>query len=153
MKAAATTVLMGNLLLAATPAQAQQEPDLGRAEFQSGCAACHGADGKGTGPLAQELKKAPPDLTTLAKKNNGVFPLNYVYEMIDGRKDIRAHGNREMPVWGYRYTPAPRLLYSPTPGQSGSLSSDHSDLYLDPESTVRQRVLAVVDYLYRIQEK
>jgi hypothetical protein len=37
------------------------------------------------------------DLTVLAKNNNGAFPYNRVYEMIDGRNStISSHGTREM---------------------------------------------------------
>jgi mono/diheme cytochrome c family protein len=80
-----------------------QELDPGKKEFLSQCAICHGADGKGNGFLSEELKTKPANLTVLAKNNNGVFPLNAVYEVIDGRKSIRAHGTREMPIWGLRY--------------------------------------------------
>jgi len=64
------------------------------------CAACHGKDGKGDGPAASALKVAPPDLTTLAKRNNGVFPGDRVYRTIGGQIEIAAHGSKEMPVWG-----------------------------------------------------
>lgn len=33
--------------------------------FRSYCAACHGVDGKGRGPVASALKHAPPDLTSI----------------------------------------------------------------------------------------
>jgi mono/diheme cytochrome c family protein len=65
-----------------------QDLDAGRLEFQSSCATCHGTDGKGKGPLSEQLKVAPADLTVLAKKNNGVFPVNAVYETIYGIKAI-----------------------------------------------------------------
>ena len=45
-------------------------PDL----FRAHCAACHRSDGKGGGPLASKLKTEAPDLTQLAKKNDGQFP-------------------------------------------------------------------------------
>ena len=61
--------------------------DRGKAEYHSSCAPCHGSDGKGTGPVSAGLKVPPPDLTVLAKKNNGVFPFNSVYEIIDGAPD------------------------------------------------------------------
>ncbi|HXY01998.1 MAG TPA: c-type cytochrome [Terriglobales bacterium] len=64
------------------------------------CAACHGKDGKGDGPAASALKVAPTDLTTLAKRNNGKFPRNEVYDAISGQRAIAAHGSKEMPVWG-----------------------------------------------------
>ena len=66
-----TTVVVG----LSTVAWAQ-EFDLGRYEYEAGCAACHGDDGKGGGPVAPSLTKAPANLTIIAKKNNGVFPLS-----------------------------------------------------------------------------
>ena len=117
-----------------------QEPDIGRLEYQSSCAACHGADGKGTGPVGIVLLTKPADLTTIAKKNNGVFPITRIYEVIDGRQAVKAHGDRAMPVWGHRYSFAP----IPTPNEV--------PLY-DREPLIRAHILAVIDYLYRIQEK
>jgi mono/diheme cytochrome c family protein len=64
------------------------------------CASCHGADGKGGGPAAPALKVRPPDLTTLAKKNNGRFPGGRVYQVIKWGGSIAAHGSKDMPVWG-----------------------------------------------------
>jgi hypothetical protein len=55
---------------------------------------------KGDGPVGETLRTRPPDLTLLAKKNEGVFPAEVLYQIIDGRKTLRAHGNYEMPVWG-----------------------------------------------------
>jgi mono/diheme cytochrome c family protein len=109
--------------------------------YQSMCAVCHGADGKGNGPVSGELKVAPADLTVLAKKNNGVFPVNAVYDTIDGRKLIAAHGTREMPIWGaYTF----KTLYPP---------NKFIDPSYDPEGIIRARILAIIDYLSRIQEK
>lgn len=70
--------------------------------YRSFCASCHGTDGKGTGPAAAALKKAPADLTQLSKKNGGTFPAERVRGYIAGTepKYIDAHGSREMPVWG-----------------------------------------------------
>jgi hypothetical protein len=55
---------------------------------------------QGDGFISAVLKVPPPDLTLLAKKNDGIFPIAAVDEIIDGRLLIAAHGNREMPVWG-----------------------------------------------------
>jgi hypothetical protein len=123
-----------------------QQPDIGKAEYQTSCAACHGVDGKGTGPLAEELKTKPADLTVLARKNNGVFPIERIYETIDGRNMIKPHGIRDMPIWGFRYTP------TPVPGYSPSAPYFIDPLY-DRESVVRGRILAVIDYLYRLQAR
>lgn len=74
-----------------------QDTDVGKMEYQSSCASCHGIDAKGDGPVSKELKTRPADLTVLAKSNNGVFPYNRVYEMVDGRNStISSHGTREM---------------------------------------------------------
>ncbi len=64
------------------------------------CAACHGTDGKGSGPVASALKKPPADLTTLAAHNQGKFPQMRVYGAIRGDLNVPSHGTAEMPVWG-----------------------------------------------------
>jgi mono/diheme cytochrome c family protein len=68
--------------------------------FESYCAPCHGKDGKGTGPAASALKKAPADLTLLAQKNGGKYPELRVQEFIRGDSAPAAHGSRDMPMWG-----------------------------------------------------
>ena len=68
--------------------------------FADHCASCHGKDGKGKGPAAASLKTPPPDLTTLAQRNDGKFPKERVVETISGEAAMSAHGSREMPVWG-----------------------------------------------------
>lgn len=75
----------------------------GELEYRINCASCHGLDAKGAGPMADALTAVPPDLTVLAKRNDGVFPFMRVIETIDGRTDVIAHGSREMPVWGARF--------------------------------------------------
>ena len=75
-------------------------PASGPDMFREYCAACHGADGKGTGPAAEALKKAPADLTMLARKNGGKFPGFEVLNYIKGDTGSPSHGSREMPVWG-----------------------------------------------------
>ena len=122
--------------------------DIGRSEFQSSCASCHGTDAKGKGPVSDQLKIPPPDLTMLAKNNNGVFPTNAVYETIYGSKTIPAHGTHEMPIWGDRFNPIINLPHNVDPSYD----------VLDPsrelrEVVVRTRILAVIDYLSRIQQK
>lgn len=81
-------------------ASPEEAVEAGQREFQENCAVCHGADGKGTGPLAAELKKGAPDLTLIAENNGGVFPFLRIIETIDGRADVLSHGSKEMPVWG-----------------------------------------------------
>lgn len=65
------------------------------------CAACHGADARGTGPVARTMNKRVPDLTRLAEAAGGSFPASGIRDAIDGRSMAVAHGTRQMPVWGY----------------------------------------------------
>ena len=51
-----------------------QNIDVGEMEYLSSCAACHGVDGNGKGPLSAELKSQPADLTILAKTNDWTCP-------------------------------------------------------------------------------
>jgi len=76
---------------------------MGKEEYQRTCSLCHGIDAKGHGVYAFELKVAPSDLTLIEKKNYGVFPFSKLYKIIDGRKEVMAHGARDMPIWGDRY--------------------------------------------------
>jgi mono/diheme cytochrome c family protein len=124
-----------------------QSVDVWEMEYLSSCAACHGVDGNGKGPLSVELRSQPTDLTLLAKRNSGAFPVNAIYEVIDGRKSIKAQGTGEMPIWGFRYAPSPNQALSST------ASDQYFNLSYDPELVARSRVLAVVDYLNRIQAK
>lgn len=68
--------------------------------YRAYCASCHGAQGKGDGPVAPALTTKIPDLTTIAQRNGGVFPTNRVRKIIAGEEQILGHGSREMPVWG-----------------------------------------------------
>jgi mono/diheme cytochrome c family protein len=67
--------------------------------YTSYCAACHGKTGKGDGPAARALRVSPPDLTKLAKQNNGKYPSSHVAAILEGKVQLTAHGSQEMPVW------------------------------------------------------
>jgi len=73
-----------------------QGPDL----FRYYCASCHGVDGKGDGPVTPALNTKLQDLTTIAQRNGGMFPLQRIEKIISGDEEMQAHGSREMPVWG-----------------------------------------------------
>ena len=107
MKAAAVTVLV--LVSASWYAGAQEplQPKLasgsldGRTLYTAHCEVCHGREATGNGPMAAALKTKVPDLSRLARRNNGVFPLQRVQMVIDGTAaSTLSHGTREMPVWG-----------------------------------------------------
>lgn len=85
-----------------TPEQQHVIPALdGPTLFMTYCAVCHGARADGRGPMAPILKSAVPDLTKIAERNGGVFPLARVQKIIAGTEPSGlGHGTREMPVWG-----------------------------------------------------
>ena len=141
-------LMMAGLAASFACAAQAEDVDIGKSEFQSSCASCHGTDGKGNGPVSGQLKVAPSDLTILAKNNNGVFPTNAVYEIIYGSKTVPAHGTREMPIWGERFNPVVGLPHNVDPSYWKMAGPQQS-----PEVVVRTRILAVIDYLNRIQQK
>ena len=68
--------------------------------FDTYCAVCHGKEGKGNGPAAASLTKAPADLTKISARNGGTFPEVKVRRYIEGLDEVPAHGTRDMPMWG-----------------------------------------------------
>lgn len=117
---------------------AQQKVDFGKREFEANCASCHGVSGKGNGVMTDLLRKSPPDLTLLAKNNQGVFPMSRLYEVIEG-SNVPAHGSRDMPVWGRDYRIKDSEYYMDVPYDSAGL--------------VRARILALLEYLSRMQAR
>lgn len=71
----------------------------GRVTYLFSCAVCHGPEGKGEDAAASDLAVPPPDLTTIAQRNGGVFPESYVTRVIAGGAAETAHGG-PMPAWG-----------------------------------------------------
>lgn len=136
------TVKLATLTLAAMvalPVYSADKLDIGKVEYDQSCATCHGLDGKGKGSFSEALELSVPDVTSLARRNGGVFPVTRVYDVIDGRELVKAHGTREMPIWGKHYSvgAAPR----------------YDDYAYNPEAAARGRILALIDYLYRLQGK
>ena len=68
--------------------------------YKAYCAVCHGSAAKGDGPAATALKKAPADLTTIAKRSSGKFSPTDVEAVIMGQQVMASHGSRDMPIWG-----------------------------------------------------
>jgi mono/diheme cytochrome c family protein len=108
--------------------------DAGKAYYRQYCATCHGANGKGEGPMSAALKSKATDLTQLAKKNGGKFPYMDVLDTIDGAKPVASHGSSEMPAWGQTF---------------------QSDMSGDPmqQAAVRGRLMLLTDYIRTLQEK
>ena len=125
--------------LSSGAALGQPKTDLGKSEYAAKCASCHRLSGKGEGSFSEIMKIKTPDRTMIAKRNGGVFPVDRVKATIDGRDTPRAHGSGDMPIWGSRYSreAAPR----------------YDDYRFDSEAFVQVRVLALVDYLHRLQAR
>jgi mono/diheme cytochrome c family protein len=94
---------------------------------------CHGKGGKGDGPAPSALKVPPPDLTTLAKRNNGTFPSDHVDAILRFGTSASAHGISDMPIWG-------RLL-----GVSSIRGSEAAE--------VRLRIYNLAKYIESLQSK
>jgi mono/diheme cytochrome c family protein len=134
----ANLLLAAGAMLAVTAVQAQPgKADLGKREYDNNCAVCHGTKGAGNGPYGELLKRSPPDLTTMAKRNGGVFPFAAAYATIEGAGP--GHGTRDMPIWGQVYNVKGAEYYVDVP--------------YDPNAFVRSRILALIDYLNRLQAK
>jgi mono/diheme cytochrome c family protein len=114
--------------------------DVGKLEYEGACAVCHGLGGTGNGPMAGQLAARVPDLTLLAGNNGGVFPFDRVYQVIDGRQALKSHGTRDMPIWGRAFRKQDSGFFENYPAQ-------------DTESAARSRILALTEYVYRLQGK
>ena len=109
----------------------QAGDEAGRPLYLRYCAACHGREGRGDGPVAPALGEKPTDLTQIAAAHRDQFPLQTVVEAIDGTRTVRAHGVSEMPVWGEVFQPDPA---SP-----------------EQQLLARSKVIAIAGYLRSLQ--
>ena len=107
---------------------------IGRESYVQYCSSCHGADGRGGGPVAQALKAPPPDLMKISTRREGRFDAKLVASLIDGRDMPAVHGTREMPIWG------DWLMDEASLGTADSA-----------EKEVEQRVMSLVKYLKELQ--
>ncbi len=113
--------------------------DIGQREYKAHCAFCHGLEGKGDGPSANMIRGKVADLTILQQNNKGIFPFKRVYEIIDGREALAAHGSRDMPIWGDVYSREAMDWYLPQG--------------MDKDAFIRGRILALAEYISRLQQK
>jgi mono/diheme cytochrome c family protein len=100
--------------------------------FRTYCASCHGPGAQGDGPLASAMRRKPANLTEILKRNDGVYPSDKVFRIIDGRSKVAGHGGTDMPVWGEVFKRA----------VDGG----------DPEA-VKARIEALVAFLETIQQR
>jgi mono/diheme cytochrome c family protein len=118
-------------------AAAGQETGYGQAEYMNSCAMCHGESGTGDGPLAEDLYKAPADLTRLSQLNGGEFPAWLVFATIDGRHAANQRDYRDMPVWGERFLEDDARKYGPNAG----------------EAVTTERILQLTRYVESLQRR
>ena len=103
LKVAVSLLSLAAVLSVSRPAlSANDEVAEGHRYFIQYCASCHGQDGLGDGPVAKSLSRQPANLRKLGDQYGMPLPAHQIAELIDGRDTIRAHGTREMPVWGER---------------------------------------------------
>ena len=122
-----------SILALAQPAIAADDVgQSGKQLFERYCASCHGASGRGDGPVAKSLRSEVPDLTRFAQRHGAFFDRDLVERVIDGRHVIGAHGTRTMPVWGEDLSRA--NLGDP-----------------DAERSTRIVITRLADYLWQIQ--
>jgi len=133
-----TRLALAAVLTLSTAVWAQGKVDPGKREFDTNCASCHGVSGKGNGPLGELLKRSASDLTTLQKRNGGVFPMARMYEIIEGGS-VPEHGTRDMPIWGREY--------------SIKAAEYYMDVPYNQEAYVRARILTLLEYVSRLQVK
>jgi hypothetical protein len=96
-----SSILLLGCLLLTTPAIVWGNDIAdGRRLYLQHCAACHGAKGDGHGPLEHELMAPPTDLRLLSRRYGKPLPEGQIARFMDGRADVKAHGLRDMPVWG-----------------------------------------------------
>ncbi len=112
-------------------APAKEAVARGAVSYRIYCSNCHGRSGKGDGKLASELRQPPADLTQLANRHGGVFDAEAVRQAIDGRQEVAAHGEQDMPVWG--------------------LAFQHPEQTGDQEKEVAAKLDELVAYLETIQ--
>ena len=99
-------LLPGLLLLALTGTTAHatsSEISRGHSLYLQYCASCHGLAGEGDGPMARALTTPPANLRRLSERLGNPLPEDRVARYIDGRDEVKAHGPRDMPVWGRRF--------------------------------------------------
>ena len=143
MNSKSSAVLASALMLTASGVLALEEDaqlKLGEAEYRNSCAACHGARADGRGPVAEVLSTKPPNLTRISSGFNGQFPEEHIYKVIDGRTMINPHGDKQMPVWGYRYM-------SDAYRRANEVPHD-----VDTRAVVFGRIMSLVRYLESLQK-
>jgi mono/diheme cytochrome c family protein len=126
----------GLAVAALVACQPVREPEpSGRALYEQFCASCHGTAGRGDGAAGAGLAHRPADLTRIAARSGGTFPMVRVMSTIDGytRRGDRA---TVMPEMGAILAEGPTAIYVAPDGT---------------ETPTPARLLALAEYLASIQ--
>ena len=133
MRKLATIMAAASAVLASCTEQPEKSD--GAALYGEFCVACHGTSGRGDGPVADSLDRAPADLTAISARNGGVFPMMKVLSDIDGYTRAE-EGNLTMPEFGAMMKDQPPVLV------------DTGDGILTPTP---EPLLALTEYLRGLQ--
>ncbi len=101
-------LLFGFLLVSAPAVAGSDRLGKGQQLYLQHCAACHGIKADGHGPLEHELSRPPTNLRHLSERYGNPLPEDQIARFMDGRAEVKAHGPRDMPVWGeemWKYPP------------------------------------------------
>lgn len=91
----------------ASPGNTGNLPVDGATLYATYCTDCHGRDAKGHGPRAANLDAKVPDLTRLAARNRGIFPIERVEQLLSSRTALPVtHAGIVMPTWGVVFSGA-----------------------------------------------
>jgi mono/diheme cytochrome c family protein len=126
-------IAIAGFLPVAACVPAEPEDLSGKDLYGRYCATCHGEGGRGDGPVAGDLPKVPADLTGIAARNGGEFPLIAVMSKIDG---YTKGDDAAMPELGVTLSEGEMVL---------------TDLGDGVETPTPARLLALAEYLKTIQ--
>lgn len=118
----------------ATDASSESQDTDGRTVYVEYCAACHGIEGRGDGPSSDGLATKPADLTRIAARRDGVWPMLEVMSIVDGYTGL-TNPRENMPVIA-DIIAGPMVDFDPGNGLI---------------TQVPARLIAVVEYLESIQ--
>ena len=116
---------------AITEKVAQTSLEEGKDLFISYCVMCHGQDGKGEGPLAENLRQPPVDLTTITLRR-GEFSRELIHKIIAGVDKVPGHSNIDMPAWFETFKKSEKIT---------------------DEKVINQKIDHLVTYLESIQQR
>ena len=122
-------LLAGGVAITFAADDGEQETN-GENTFRTYCRTCHGDSGKGDGPVAKALDKAPSDLTHIQARNQGKYPGDRIFRAIAEGKNVKGHDTQDMPGW------------------QDAFARSRDELN---EAQVKEKIQALVAYLKSIQ--